>query len=107
MSLVTFSKAKSEQVFLIFSKGFESGPGIHRDGQGSPWMIDAQNRLRKITDPHEQRKGTWFLNHESRELAKNSIPSWKKAVTKRRDDALMDPQDAATRLAYYEELRPQ
>jgi len=51
MSLVTFSRSKDEQAYLLYSRGFESGPGIHRDGQGSPWMIDADSQARRITDP--------------------------------------------------------
>ena len=102
MSLVTFSK--SEKIFLMYSRGFENGPGIHRNGQGSPWMIDPHTQSRKITDPHEQREGTWLLNDASRDLIRTQMPRWKLNIGVNRDKGLMDPRDADQRLKYYEKL---
>ena len=66
-SIVTFNTAPAgktsqkgqDEVFLLYSKGFEEGRarGIYRDGIGSPWMWD-EDIKRKITDPEEQRRGT-------------------------------------------------
>src|SRR2546426_95598 len=105
MSLVTFSRAAHEEIFLLYSKGFENGPGIHRNGQGSPWMIDPESQARKITDPHEQQKGTWFVDSDARKMVADSIPRWTEEVTKLRDQGLMERQDAKQRLHYYDTLR--
>ena len=105
MSLVTFSRNKNENIFLLYSKGFEHGPGIHRDGQGSPWMIEPETQNRRVTDAHEQRKGTWLINEDARQLVRDSIPKWSKAVIQKRDKDLMDPIDAEQRLKYYEKFR--
>ena len=51
-----------DEVFLLYSKGFEYGPGIHRDGLGEPWMEDRHNPGRSITSPIEQRCGTWLID---------------------------------------------
>lgn len=104
MSLVTFSKSKGEEPFLLYSRGFENGPGIKRDGQGSPWMVDPENLHRRITDPHEQRKNMWLLNPESREAVATAIPAWRDAVEAKRKDGLMEQSDAIQRLAYYDKL---
>lgn len=105
MSLVTFTKAKNEEIFLLYSKGFEEGPGIHRNGQGSPWMIDRETQSRRISEAHEQRRGTWLVNKDARQLVLDSIPRWTKNVITKRDANLMDPADAEHRLRYYEALR--
>jgi len=102
MSLVTFPK--TEEVFLLYSKGFENGPGIHRNGQGSPWMIDPQTQSRKVTDPHEQRRGTWLINEDARIMVKSQMPNWIATVADRKAKSLMDPKDADQRLQYYEEF---
>jgi hypothetical protein len=104
MSLVTFSKDMNEQVYLLYSKGFEQGPGIHRNGQGSPWMIDAETLSRRITDPHEQRKAVWLINSDAREFTRKSIPKWTQDVNTKLANNLMDARDAEHRLAYYQLL---
>lgn len=71
MSIVTFNTGKqvnpveAEEIFLLYSKGFEeSGArGLSRDGIGSPWMWD-QEMKRKVTDPEEQRRGTWLIDRQ-------------------------------------------
>lgn len=68
-SIVTFYTAphshpnQQDELFLLYSKGFEEGRarGIHRDGIGSPWMWD-EDIKRRITDPEEQRRGTWLID---------------------------------------------
>lgn len=105
MSLVTFSKATNEEIFLLYSKGFEQGPSIHRNGQGSPWMLDPETQSRKVTDPHEQRRGTWLINEDARQLVRDSMPKWTDDVVRKRESNLMDAQDAEQRLKYYEIFR--
>jgi hypothetical protein len=104
MSLVTFSKESNEEIFLLYSKGFEHGPGIHRDGQGSPWMIDRATQSRKISDPQEQRKGTWLVNEDAREMLQESISKWKQEIDRKQEENLMEPSDAEQRLSYLKEL---
>jgi hypothetical protein len=102
MSLVTFTRARQEEIFLLYSTGFENGPGIHRDGQGSPWMIDPESQNRKVTDPHEQRKGTWLVNEDARKLVRESVDAWVRDVVDKRNQGLMDPRDAEQRIRYYQ-----
>lgn len=104
MSLVTFTHAKSETIHLLYSKGFEEGPGIHRDGRGSPWMIDKETQIRRITDPHEQRKDTWFVNEDARQLVRDQLGSWTADVERKRASGLMDGRDAEQRLTYYKQF---
>lgn len=70
-SFVTFSTPDKviapgdppDEMFLLYTKGTEEGRarGIHRDGIGSPWMWDEDAR-RRVTDPDEQRRGTWLMD---------------------------------------------
>jgi hypothetical protein len=50
-------------MFLLYTKDSEEGRarGIYRDGIGSPWMWD-EDAQRRITDPEEQRRGTWLID---------------------------------------------
>jgi hypothetical protein len=58
-----------DEVFLLYTKGFEHGPGINRDGMGEPWMEDRNNPERKISNPIEQRRGTWLIDgKEAKEM---------------------------------------
>jgi hypothetical protein len=104
MSLVTFSRAKGENLYLLYTEGVDDGPGIRRDGQGSPWMLDADTQDRKISDPHEQRKGTWLVNEDARNLVRGSVDQWIHDAAAKRDSGLMDPNDANHRIQYYREL---
>lgn len=104
MSLVTFSRAAQEQIYLLYSKGFEDGPGIHRNGQGSPWMVDPVQFNRRITDPHEQRKGTWLINDDARQMVHDSVANWIQEVSNKRDAGLMEVPDAEQRIDYYQEF---
>ncbi|MCX6623658.1 MAG: phosphodiester glycosidase family protein [Acidobacteria bacterium] len=53
---------EQEEMFLSFARQSDSdyGTGIERDGKGPPtvWWQDPEHR---ITDPHAQRRGAWFI----------------------------------------------
>ncbi len=104
MSLVTFSNELKEEIFLLYSKGFEYGPGIHRNGQGSPWMIDRETQSRKISDPLEQRKSTWLINKEARKMLQDSVSKWREEIKQKQQQKLMEPSDAQQRLLYLDWL---
>jgi hypothetical protein len=76
-----YDQAKSEDVFLSVTPGFEHGPGIQRDGISQPHMtnphrvayvcnalgLEPQIDEKQTTIPHLQRAGTWTLyNHLKR-----------------------------------------
>ncbi len=87
-----------EDLFLLFSKGIENGKGrgIYRDGIGSPWMWD-DTASRRITDPDEQRRGSWLLDRDyALNLEINSLNTKKKNEKFRRriaDELRRDPDD--------------
>nr|VFJ49389.1 MAG: Predicted protein (DUF2233) [Candidatus Kentron sp. FM]VFJ72075.1 MAG: Predicted protein (DUF2233) [Candidatus Kentron sp. FM]VFK10506.1 MAG: Predicted protein (DUF2233) [Candidatus Kentron sp. FM] len=62
ISLYYFNR--DEEVFLIYSRGMENGPGIVRDGKSSPWMAHPNPSYigQRTTDADIQRYGTYFLN---------------------------------------------
>ena len=79
MSITTFytgvtKKEKRDELFLLYSKGFEHGPPINRDGMGEPSMEDRNRPERKITNPIEQRRGTWLIdNHQAKKIEEDLI----------------------------------
>lgn len=97
MSIATFEVGKEhaesgDELFFLYSEGFENGPGINRDGKGPPWMEDRDCPVRKITHPVEQRRGTWLIDRgEAKEIEKDTIM--------RAEDI-----DSATRLSWVQEL---
>jgi len=57
---------REEEVFLVYSRGRENGPGIVRDGKCSPWMAHPNPTYigKRTTDPDIQRYGTYYLSEE-------------------------------------------
>lgn len=82
MSIATFRTSPSkltsghnrDELFLLYSEGFEQGPGIHRDGIGEPWMEDRDDPRQKITHPCAQRRGTWLIDNDiAKSIEKEAI----------------------------------
>lgn len=67
-SILEFDSAQGEELFLLYSLGRENGPGIERDGRGSPWMSHPNPKWSHVhvTDPDLQRWGTWFWDKASK-----------------------------------------
>lgn len=51
-----------DELFLLYSKGLENGPGINRDGMGEPWMENQYHPGGRVTHPVEQRRGSWLID---------------------------------------------
>lgn len=72
LSIVRFDPKEGEEIFLSYSGGvkeapdFQHGPGIVRDGQGSPWMRRYDNPWEIVVDTVEQRVGTWLIDDSCR-----------------------------------------
>ena len=65
MALASFDH--DEELFLLYTPGFEEGPQIQRDGRREPWMVDPDDPRRDIVDPLEQRKDVWFATPDIRQ----------------------------------------
>ncbi|MEK6284191.1 MAG: hypothetical protein AABO57_00455 [Acidobacteriota bacterium] len=59
--ILEFFPTEGEHLFLSYSVGREHGPGIVRDGIGSPRMEIIGQPWKTTTDAREQRYGTWHI----------------------------------------------
>jgi hypothetical protein len=63
--IISFLPATGHEVFLSYSIGREHGPGIIRDGLGSPKMQEVDRPWQYTSDPNRQRAGTWRVFTDS------------------------------------------
>lgn len=66
-SILKFVPAKGEHCFLSYTLRFEHGPGIKRDGKGSPIMERLGKTWEDTADADLQRFGTWFIDEKRKE----------------------------------------
>lgn len=81
VSILKFVPAEGEQCYLSYTHGFEHGPGIKRDGKGSPRMEFMTRPWEDTTDADLQRLGTWFIDEKCKKSMINKADeALKKAV---------------------------
>jgi hypothetical protein len=64
ISILKFISEEGEECFLSYTLGFEHGPGIKRDGKGSPTMERLGKTWEDTADADLQRLGTWFIDEK-------------------------------------------
>lgn len=67
ISILKFIPEEGEACFLSYTLGFEHGPGIKRDGKGSPTMERLGKTWEDTADADLQRLGTWFIDEKRKE----------------------------------------
>lgn len=108
MSISTFytgssQKENPDEAFLLYSKGFENGPPINRDGMGEPWMEDRYKPEVKITHPIEQRRGTWLIDaNEAKKIEEDLIRNDTSIDQKAQKELLKELDDTPN---YFDEFK--
>lgn len=72
VSVVCFTPP-DEEIFLVYSKGFEQGPYIRRPGDRPPSMRHIDSPWIETVDPFEQRLGTWFIQSDCKKPEEDEI----------------------------------
>ena len=71
LSILEFCPKNGEEIFLSYTKNFEDGPGIKRDGENAPSMTfpgyklgEEEMRFFKTQDPVLQRRSCKFIDKD-------------------------------------------
>jgi hypothetical protein len=83
---------REEEVFLLYTKGFENGPGINRGVEGEPSMIDPENG-KIITHPIEQRRKSWLIDAVTAKDIEANLIKQDKILNQNQKDRLLKELD--------------